>query len=120
VPFKDFRGNIHEAMTKVASDLKKFGYSGSKTLRLEQIKPGYGDQVCHIIDELLNLELYRRDFKFLTPVVPPDEEDEGDDEEGDDGGGNNEEAVIMINGGKIEAREIRDSPDITAKKGKRT
>lgn len=43
MPFKDFKGNVHEAITKAISDLKKFGYSGSKTLRVEQVKPGYGD-----------------------------------------------------------------------------
>lgn len=39
---------------------------------------GYGDQVCDIITELINLELYRKDFKFLPPVFPPDE-DENDE-----------------------------------------
>lgn len=51
-----------EAMNKVVTELKKFGYSGSKTLRPESIKPGYGDEVCRVIDELLNLELYKREF----------------------------------------------------------
>jgi hypothetical protein len=58
--------------------------------------------VCHIIDELLNLELYRREFQFLQPVFPPDEEDEGEDEstgETDVG-----DQVFHING--IEMREI--------------
>jgi hypothetical protein len=40
--------------------------------------------VCHIVDELLNLELYRREFKFAAPIIPEDEnfgEDEGDEPE---------------------------------------
>jgi hypothetical protein len=49
-------------MTKVVNDLKKFGYSNAKTLRPEQLKAGYGDEVCRVIDELLNLELYKREF----------------------------------------------------------
>jgi NIMA (never in mitosis gene a)-related kinase len=64
VHFKDFKGNITDALNKIITDLKKFGYTQSKTLKLEQIKNGYGDQVCYIIDELLNLELYRREFQF--------------------------------------------------------
>lgn len=28
---------------------------------------GYGEQVCQMIDELVNLELYRRDFEFMMP-----------------------------------------------------
>jgi hypothetical protein len=35
-----------DAMNKVVTDLKKFGYSGSKNLKPEQIKNGYGDEVC--------------------------------------------------------------------------
>jgi hypothetical protein len=49
-------------MTKLVKDLKTFGYSGAKTMRVEQIKQGFGDAVCHAVDELLNLELYRREF----------------------------------------------------------
>lgn len=58
--------------------------------------------MCHIIDELLNLELYRREFQFLQPVFPPDDEEDLDGEEDqnqdEDSDGEN---VIMINGGAI-------------------
>jgi len=43
VPFKDFKSNIIDAMNKLITDLKKFGYSGSKNLKPELIMPGYGD-----------------------------------------------------------------------------
>jgi hypothetical protein len=33
VPFKDFKANLNDAMGKLITDLKKFGYSGAKTLR---------------------------------------------------------------------------------------
>lgn len=100
-------------MTKIITDLKKFGSKAGKTVRIEQIKQGYGDQVCHIIDELLNIELYRKQFQFHQPIIPPDEEEEGDDEPEDDA---HDDSIILINGGKIEAREIRNSPDANAKK----
>lgn len=94
-------------MGKLITDLKKFGYSGAKNLTQDSIKTGYGDSVCHIIDELLNLELYRREFQFFNPIFPPDTEDEGEEEEGY--GDGNEDSVILING-EIEAREIKESP----------
>ncbi len=57
----------------------------------------------------MNLELFRREFQFLQPIIPRDDEaQESDDAEDLDQGP--EDSVIMINGGKIEAREIRDSP----------
>jgi len=34
--------------------------------------------VCDVITELINLELYRRDFKFLSPAFPKDEEEPED------------------------------------------
>jgi hypothetical protein len=43
VPFKDFKGNAIEAMTKLVKDLKIFGYSGWRNLKIEALKPGYGD-----------------------------------------------------------------------------
>jgi len=62
VPYVDFKGNVNDALTKLISDLKKFGYSNAKVLKVEQLKPGWGEFVCAIVDELLNLELYRREF----------------------------------------------------------
>ena len=32
--------------------------------------------MCQLIDELVNLELYRRDFEFMPPTFPEDEEEE--------------------------------------------
>jgi hypothetical protein len=37
--------------------------------------------VCHIIDELLNIELYRRDYQFSMPKFPADNGDEDEDED---------------------------------------
>jgi hypothetical protein len=62
VPYVDFKSNTTEAITKLMSDLRKFGYSNAKLLKVEQLKTGWGEHVCAVIDELLNLELYRREF----------------------------------------------------------
>jgi len=85
VPYADFKGNTLDALAKLVSDLKKFGYSNAKNLKPEQLKSGWGEQVCAVIDELLNLELYKREFQFKQPVFPPDE-DEAEGDEIEDGG----------------------------------
>ena len=60
------------------------------------------------------MELYRREFQFNQPVFPPDEEENPDDEEEDED--QSQDAVILINGGVIQAREIRgESSDILTK-----
>jgi hypothetical protein len=51
-------------MNKMLSDLKKFGLPNIKNIKIDNLKNGYGETVCQLIDELVNLELYRRDFEF--------------------------------------------------------
>jgi hypothetical protein len=43
VPFKDFKGNTNDAINKLVGDLKKFGYSGWKKIKVDQLRQGYGD-----------------------------------------------------------------------------
>ncbi len=107
VPFADFKGNVAEALNKLIGDLKKFGYSNAKNLKPELIKLGWGEHVCAIIDELLNLELYRREFQFKDPIFTQDLEEEGDDVSEESSLGPNGESVILLNGGggQIEIRE---------------
>ena len=59
----------------MVSDLKKFGLPNVKNLKIETLRPGYGEIVCQLIDELVNLELYRRDFEFKNPVFPEEDDD---------------------------------------------
>ena len=42
---------------------------------------GHGETVCQLVDELVNQELYRRDFEFLPPVMPEDNLDDDSGEE---------------------------------------
>jgi len=51
-----------EAITKLLNDLKKFGSHAAKGVKPEMLLPGHGEEVCHIVDELLNVELYRREY----------------------------------------------------------
>lgn len=69
-------------MQKLCKDLKNFGYSNWKNIKIESIMNGFGDQVCDIITELINLELYRKDFKFLPPTFPEDEQEDDDNLDG--------------------------------------
>ena len=47
---------------------------------MEHLRQGYGVSVCNIIDELLNIELYRREFQFLAPVIPDDDPSDAEDD----------------------------------------
>jgi len=62
--------------------LKKFGLPNVKNLKVDNLRTGCGEQVCQLIDELVNMELYRREFEFMSPVIPEDdaESSEGDNE----------------------------------------
>ena len=51
-----------EALAKLLSDLKKFGSQAARNVKPETIAAGFGEDICHIIDELLNIELYRREY----------------------------------------------------------
>jgi|FrelakmetLWP11LW_1041352.scaffolds.fasta_scaffold07261_3 hypothetical protein len=75
VNFKDYRGNTLEALNKLINDLKKFGSQAVRNAKPETLALGYGEEVCHIIDELLNIELYRREYQFSPPIFPPEEEE---------------------------------------------
>ena len=68
------------------NDLKKFGLPNIKNIKVEILRPGHGEVVCQLIDELVNLELYRRDFEFMEPTMPAigGEEDNNSGDEYDD------------------------------------
>lgn len=68
VNFKDYNGNTIDALTKMISDLKKFGSQAVRNVKPEVMALGYGEEICHIIDELLNIELYRREYQFNPPI----------------------------------------------------
>ena len=56
----------------------------AKSIKVENIRTGAGEIVCQLVDELVNLELYRRDFEFMPPSIPEEEEDavnSGDEEQ---------------------------------------
>ena len=74
VNFKDFKGSIAEALAKLINDLKKFGINVAKNCKPEHLHLGYGEVVCHLIDELLNVELFRREYQFFQPQFPSEED----------------------------------------------
>lgn len=69
------------------NDLKKVGLPNVKNLKIENLRSGYGEVVCQLIDELVNMELYRREFEFLPPQIPDDDADFGEDSEEVEGNG---------------------------------
>ena len=66
------------------NDLKKIGLPNVKNLKVENLKQGHGEVVCQLVDELVNMELYRREFEFMPPTIPEDEGDQSGDEYGDE------------------------------------
>ena len=83
VNFKDYHGNVSEAITKLCNDLKKFGSQAARNVKPETLALGYGEEICHIVDELLNVELYRREYQFHPPLFP-DELDESASQAGEE------------------------------------
>lgn len=64
VNFRDYNGDTGGALAKLINDLRKFGSQAVRNCKPETLALGYGEEVCHLIDELLNIELYRRDYQF--------------------------------------------------------
>jgi len=75
---------VDDAITKMVKDLKNFGLPNIKNIKIETLRPGYGEIVCQLIDELVNLELYRRDFEFQNPTFPEEEDEQQSGEECED------------------------------------
>ena len=69
---------------KILGDLKKFGLPNVKNLKIENLRAGYGETVCQLIDELVNNELYRREFEFRPPEIPEDDLEASGEEEEDE------------------------------------
>jgi hypothetical protein len=46
-------------------DLKTFT---GKTEKEEALVEGFGERVCYVINDLLNRELIKKDFRFKDPV----------------------------------------------------
>ena len=63
--------------------VNKFGVKFSPYFEEPQLLLGYGESVCYLVDDLLNRELIRRDYKFDFPVIleASDEEREDIEEE---------------------------------------
>ena len=60
-----------EALKALVADLKTFTGKNENAAELSQ---GCGERVCYIINDLLNRELIKQNFRFKPPVVPDDDE----------------------------------------------
>ncbi|CAG9320770.1 unnamed protein product [Blepharisma stoltei] len=65
----DSFADSNEVAKQILSDVRSFGAKVLENITFQSISQGYGENVCYIINELLNKELIRRDFKFLTPTI---------------------------------------------------
>ena len=62
-------GDSEEIAKHILADVKAFGIKAAETITPLSIKQGYGEGVCIIINDLLNRELVRQDYKFSFPEV---------------------------------------------------
>lgn len=78
LPFKNFKTK-EEAVKRLINDCKKFGVKFSSYFEEQELIQGYGESVCFLVDDLLNRELIRRDYKFEHPIIPEDSESDSDE-----------------------------------------
>lgn len=75
-----------------------------------------GEVVCHLIDELLNVELFRREYQFGMPKIPPDDESLEEDQADDNMDGEQEMFGIKIRQETDRADLVNGSPTKTKRK----
>jgi len=54
---------------KILNDIKKFNISIPNYITAQFLKDGRGEGVCYVINETINYELMRRNFRFLKPEI---------------------------------------------------
>jgi len=72
-----------EAVKRLIADCKKFGIKSSRFYDEQEMMQGYGESVWYLINDLLNRELIRRDYKFEEPIINDDSDDGNDNLEED-------------------------------------
>ena len=75
VSFKSIK-SPEEAVKRLISDWKKFGIKSSRYFEKSQLLQGFGEAVWYLINDLLNRELIRRDYKFQSPIIKDDSDNE--------------------------------------------
>ena len=70
-PYSDVRflhfKSMDDAVDSLIKDLGKFKVHLPDDFEREQLVQGYGEQVCYIVNDLINRELIRRKFTFKPP-----------------------------------------------------
>jgi NIMA (never in mitosis gene a)-related kinase len=56
-------------VTTVLNSIKNYGVKVPEFVTSEALKNGFGEAVCFIVNDLLNKELIRQDYRFETPVL---------------------------------------------------
>ncbi|EGR31851.1 never in mitosis gene A-related kinase, putative [Ichthyophthirius multifiliis] len=60
--------SIEECGQQLLQDLRKWGSRLPDQLNISHIRNGYGDTICFILNDILNRELIRVNFKFDQPI----------------------------------------------------
>lgn len=56
-------------VSNLVADIKTFGVKIPEFFSIESLKNGFGESVCYVVNDLLNKELIRQDYKFNMPIV---------------------------------------------------
>ena len=53
----------------ILNEIKSIGVKITEIVTLEALKNGFGEAVCYVVNDLLNKELIRQDYRFHTPIL---------------------------------------------------
>lgn len=56
-------------VTTILTNCKNLGVKIPEFVTAENLKPGFGEAVCFVLNDLLNKELIRQDYRFETPIL---------------------------------------------------
>ena len=63
------RSDIDSLLKNLFNEVKNFGVKMPEFVTIEALKNGFGEAVCYIVNDLLNKELIRKDYKFEIPII---------------------------------------------------
>lgn len=67
--FLGVRTDPDRIVTTILTNCKNLGVKFPDFVTAENLKAGFGEAVCFIVNDLLNKELIRQDYRFETPVL---------------------------------------------------
>jgi serine/threonine protein kinase len=67
--FLGLRTDPEKIAANLFNDIKNFGVKIHEFLTVDALKQGSGEAICFVINDLLNKELIRQDYRFEVPII---------------------------------------------------